>query len=46
MINGPGKYSVKIATLGVNHRGADGAPPVRCMKAVSEQISERDGIVI
>ena len=45
MINGPGKYSVKIATPGVTIRGRR-APPVRCMKALAEQISELDGIVI
>jgi hypothetical protein len=43
MINGPGKYTVKIATPRGNHRGA---PQVRCMKALAEQISELDGVVI
>ena len=43
MINGPGKYTVKIATPEVNHRGA---PPVRCMNALAGQISELDGVVI
>ena len=46
MINGPGKYSVNIATPGVTIRGTDGARPVRCMKALAEQISELDSIVI
>ena len=46
MINGPGKYSVNIATPGVTIRGTDGAPPVRCMMALAEQISELDSIVI
>jgi hypothetical protein len=46
MINGPGKYSVNIATPGVTIRGTDGAPPVRCMMALAEQISGLDSIVI
>ena len=46
MINGPGKYSVNIATPGVTIRGTDGARPVRCMMALAEQISELDSIVI
>jgi flagellar biosynthesis/type III secretory pathway ATPase len=45
MINGPGKYSVKIATPRVTI-GADGAPQVRCMKALAQQISELDSVVI